>query len=364
MINYSRRRQKLWTELQARRLDGAVVSHPSNRHYLSGFSATDGGPNELAAVAMIGEHSTLLTGATNTAWARAEASGCEVVQWERPWTKTVAEIITSLRWERVGFEERAISVADFDAIKEKLSPAIAWVTVDDMLQSHRSIKDAAEVEALRAAIALTDQVFEALAGWMRAGQTEREIAWGIERQFRDRGGEGAAFPTIVAAGPHAARPHHNSGDRPVQEGEPIIIDMGATLAGYHGDLTRTVWFGPDTGRLREVYNVTSQANLAGLSAVGPDVPAKVIDESARSVIEKAGFGDFFVHGVGHGLGLQVHESPSVSKTSTDVLKVGQVITIEPGIYSPEWGGVRIEDVAVVTESGCSVLTTASKRERA
>ncbi len=349
--------------ISSRNVDGALVSHPSNRRYLTGFSAADSSPGEPSAVALVDSHSSiLLTAATNAPWAQAEAADWQIVAWQRPWTTTLAERIIASGWTTIGFEERAMSVAVFRTLQEAVGPRLQWVAVDDVLTSQRATKDAHEMIALRAALALTDDVYAAVSRSIRPGQTEREVAWFIEREFRDRGGDGPAFATIVAAGPNAARPHHASGDRRLQEGEPIIIDMGACVDGYNGDLTRTVCFGPAPDRLCEVYNAVNRANRAAIASAGPGVPVKDVDGAARTLIREAGFGDFFVHSLGHGLGLQVHEAPSLNESSNAVLQVGQVFTIEPGVYIPEWGGVRIEDVAVVIDAGCSVLTTAAKQD--
>jgi len=357
-----RRLQKFRAELRNQRLDGAVVSHPANRRYFTGFSAGDSSPGDPPAIVLVGENSSvLLTGATNAPWAQSEAADWEISVWQRPWTTSVARRISSEGWKRIGFEAYALSVASYRALRDELEHDIEWIPIDGALAVQRSTKDRDELAALRTTLALTDEVYAAVSQSMRPGQTEREVAWSIEREFRERGGDGAAFPTIVATGPNAARPHHASGDRPLGSGEPIIIDMGARINGYNGDLTRTVWFGLAPDRLREVYNVVNDASRAAVASIRPGVHANDVDSVARSVIQEAGFGDFFVHGLGHGLGLQVHESPALSQTSTDTLQTGQVVTVEPGIYIPDWGGVRIEDVVAVSEDGCTVISAASKK---
>jgi Xaa-Pro aminopeptidase len=178
------------------------------------------------------------------------------------------------------------------------------------------------------------------------------------------GADGSAFPTIVAAGPHGARPHHTPGDRPIAAGEPVVIDMGAALAGYAGDLTRTIWVGEPTERLRAIYNVVYDAQRAALAGLRAGMSGKAGDALAREPITAAGFGEQFTHGLGHGLGIRVHEAPSMGKKSEDVLQPGQVVTVEPGIYVEDWGGVRIEDVVVVEPNGVRVLTAAPKAKLA
>ena len=224
----------------------------------------------------------------------------------------------------------------------------------------RSDKEPSEIELMADAILLTDEVFDAATTNLSVGTTERELARRIEHAMRERGAEGPAFPTIVAAGPHGARPHHAPGDRPIATGEPVVIDMGARLGGYAADLTRTIWVGEPTTRLRAVYNIVESAQRAALGVLRAGVSGQSVDAVAREAIAAAGHGDEFTHGLGHGRGIRVHEAPSLGKASEDLLEVGQVVTVEPGIYLTGWGGVRIEDVGVVEADGFRVLTGAPK----
>jgi Xaa-Pro aminopeptidase len=223
----------------------------------------------------------------------------------------------------------------------------------------REIKDADELATLERALAVTDRVFVDATSGLTAGVTERELATEIDRLFREHA-DGPAFGTIVAVGDHAARPHHAPSDRPIAEGEPIIIDMGALVDGYRADLTRTIWMGEPSERLKAVYNVVHQAQQAAIAAIQPGRSARAVDAAARELIAAAGYGDHFVHGLGHGIGLRIHEGPSMSETSDDVLRPGQVTTIEPGVYLKDWGGVRIEDVGVVEPEGFRIITRAPK----
>jgi Xaa-Pro aminopeptidase len=356
------RLDRLRAKLAERELDGFVVTDPSNRFYLSGYSAHDHAPNESAGVLLIGpSHSTLLTGQNNTEWAVSEAPAFEVAAWTRPWTSTVAQRINESGWRRVGFEDDALLFATHHALATSLAEDASLVPTHGLVDDIRRVKEAGELAALERALALTDQVFTATVAVIQPGMTEREIAWLTEKGFREAGADGAAFPTNVASGPHAARPHHRPSDRRVREGEPITIDMGALVGGYNGDLTRTVWLGEPDDRLKAVYNVVFAAQAAALDGLHAGITGKEGDALARQVIEAAGHNDHFVHGLGHGLGIRVHEGPSLGTESTDVLQPGEVVTVEPGVYIPGWGGVRIEDVVIITAEGCRVLTGAPKQ---
>ncbi len=347
--------------LTGRALDAVLITHPSNRFYLTGFTGEDVAPNESAGVLLVGADSaTLLTGATNLPWAQAEARGVEVAAWERPWERTVADRIKDRGWRRVGFEDGALLVSSHRVLSEALNGSAELIPLGDAIDRLRYAKEPAELDALAAAIRLTDEVFTVATADLAPGTSERELAWRIEREMRERGADGAAFPTIVAAGPHGARPHHAPTDRVISPGEPVVIDMGANVGGYNADLTRTIWVGDPEPRLLEIYVVVARAQEAALNAIRVGANGKDIDGAARTVIEAAGYGEYFTHGLGHGLGIRVHEGPSASRTSEDTLHANEVLTVEPGIYIPDWGGVRIEDVVVVEDGGARVLTTAPK----
>ncbi len=347
--------------LTERGLDAMLVTHPANRIYLSGFTAEDVAPNSLAGILLISAaDAILMTGSVNVAWATAEAPAFESIAWTRPWTKPLAEQIRTHGWTRLGFEDHAIQYATHCDLVADLNGATELVPIGDAIDRLRAIKSPAEIATLTAAIELTDAVFVDVTKDLQPGTTERALAWRIEREIRERGAEGISFPPIVASGPHGARPHHSPGDRPLAAGEPIVIDMGARLGGYHADLTRTVWIGDADDRLGEVYGVVLAAQQAALGVLCAGVTGKDADAAARAVVVAAGFGDYFTHGLGHGVGLRIHEAPTSSETSEDVLQAGQVLTVEPGVYIPDWGGVRIEDVGVLEADGFRVLTRAPK----
>lgn len=346
--------------LAERGLDGLLVSSPTNRRFLSGYSPEDHAPDESAGVLLVGEEiAQLFTSPNNTAWAAADATGFAVEGWQRPWERFVAERIGELGWKHIGFEDRGLVVHSFRGLEQSAPDGVEWVALGDAIDQLRSVKSSAEIDDLATAIRLTDEVFSEVAASLRPGETEREVGWRIERLSRERGG-GVAFEPIVASGPHAARPHHGVTDRPLGIGEPVIIDMGVSWNGYRGDLTRTVWFGEAPERLRGLYNVVYHAQTAAIGMIAAGVRARDVDQLTRDIASEAGYGEYVLHSLGHGLGLRVHEAPSLSIHADVVLEPGHVVTVEPGLYIPEWGGVRIEDVVVVTTEGCRNLTAADK----
>jgi Xaa-Pro aminopeptidase len=356
----SDRLDRVDTLLRDRSLDAVLVSNPSNRRYLSGFTAEDHAADESSGVLLIGRDArVILSGATNLPWARAESPGFEPVAWERPWSKFVGELINERGWRTVGFEDGTTTVADYTILSETLN-GTQLVPLHAAIDELRAIKTDAELELIARVIRLTDEAFTTAVDRLQIGITERELADHVGDVLRALGSDGEAFPTIVAAGPNAAKPHHAAGDRAIQAGEPVIIDMGARLDGYNGDLTRTVWTGEIDERLAHIYDVVFEAQRAALATVRAGITGSAVDQSARDVCERHHLGEYILHGVGHGLGLRVHEAPTAGPTSETELSAGQVLTIEPGLYVDGWGGVRIEDVVVIEEDGCRNLTGAAK----
>jgi Xaa-Pro aminopeptidase len=260
---------------------------------------------------------------------------------------------------KTGFDDAATSVQSLTKMNEELSDGTALVPTTGLVERLRRAKDEAEIKAIAAASSLADEVFEWIAAEGLAGRTEREVASAAEARMRELGAE-PAFPTIVAAGPNGALPHAEPGDREIGAAELVVIDMGAKVDGYCSDGTRTFASGEVGAEEREVYDLVRSAQAAGLEAVRADVAGAHADAVSREPIAAAGHGEHYGHGLGHGVGLEVHEAPRLGKTSEDVLVAGDVVTVEPGIYLPGRFGVRIEDLVVVTEDGVRNLSGTSK----
>ncbi len=360
----SERLARLRDVLREQELDAIVITHPSNRFYLSGFLAEDHPPNESAGHLVISANrAAIITSPIESENAGNQAPDFEIVPFsrERPGLAANAvDLLNVIGATRVGFEDSAILYRDFKTIKKHIADGATLVPVGDAVDNLRAVKMPEELEKLATVLRITDQALERVLPTITAGDTEKAVRWRIVDAFRELGAEGEAFPTIVASGPNAALPHHPTGDRVIQEGEPIIIDMGAYADGYCGDLTRTVWVGEPGEKLRQIYRVVYAALDAAEAGIKAGMSGKDADAVARDLIADAGYGDQFIHSLGHGLGVRVHESPALSPRNNAPLKAGNVVTIEPGIYIPGWGGVRIEDVAVVTNAGNDVFTAAPK----
>lgn len=350
-----RRLQRLRELLAQAGLDAVLISQPENRRYFSGFTGSAGWLLVSADLALF---------ATDFRYyeqVALESPDFELVKITNGLNEVLPQMIGRAGARRVGFEADYATYAGVQEWMEAV-PDCTWTPVKGWGMQLRAIKDAGELAQMRAAIALTDEALAAVLPQIRPGMTELEIAWRIESYMRTHGAESVAFELIVAAGPNGARPHARAGHRPVQEGEPIVIDIGARVGGYCSDLTRTVCLGQpaDPDRFWEVYNTVLRAQTAAEAAIRPGMTGQAGDAVAREIIAAAGYGDNFGHGLGHGVGLAVHEEPRLSRTNTAALAPGAVVTVEPGIYLPGWGGVRIEDMILLTDNGVEVLTAAPK----
>ncbi len=339
------RGDRLLSLLAERELDRMLVTDLVNVRYLTGFGGTNG------ACVCGPEMRLFLTDFRYTERAEAEVGDWEVVTVEEDWLAGIARHLTG----RAGFEDDHVSVRILERLKEKLPEGVELVAAGGSVEKLRRVKDGAELEAIAAAAELTDEVWRWSLERGLAGRGEREVARAAEARIRELGAD-PSFPAIVAAGPNGALPHAEPGEREIGKGELVVFDMGAKLDGYCSDGTRTFATGEPGERAREVYEVVLSAQAAALDAVVAGSKCEALDAVARDAIDAAGYGKRFGHGLGHGVGLEVHEAPHLSNRSEDVLEAGEVVTIEPGVYLPGELGVRIEDLVVVTADGCRNLS--------
>jgi Xaa-Pro aminopeptidase len=343
------RGDRLAAGLAERELDLLLVTELTNVRYLTGFTGTNG-------ACICGPETRLfLTDFRYTERAAAEVEGWETVTVTDDWLGGIAARLSG----RFGFEDDHISVRLLERLRGKLADGVEAVAAGGAVEKLRRVKDADELAAIAAASELADEVWRWSVERGLGGRSEREVARAAEARIRELGGD-PSFPAIVAAGPNGALPHAEPGERRIGSGELVVFDMGAKLDGYCSDGTRTYAVGEPGERGREVYATTLAAQLAALEAVEAGLGGEALDGVAREVIKAAGHGERFGHGLGHGVGLEVHEAPRLSPRSEDTLAAGEVVTIEPGIYLPGELGVRIEDLVVVTDDGCRNLSSLDK----
>lgn len=341
-------------------IDGFLVTQPENRRYLSHVSASEGQSSSSAGwLAILPRRAVFVTTFLYLEIAQREARGVEVERAPARLGDTAAEVIRDGDVGRLGFDAAHLTVAARDALAAAC-PDVTLVPVEGLVEELRAVKSADEVETIRRAAALTDAGFARLISVARPEMTEREAAWEIEKFLRENGAEAMAFGPSVAAGPNAAVPHHHGSDEPLGSGRPIWVDLGARVDGYDGDLTRSFSFGPAGERFEEVWRLVLRAQETALRGIRPGMTGPAADALARDVIAAGGHGEAFGHSLGHGVGLAIHERPRVSRFYDDVIPAGSVVTVEPGIYLPGWGGVRIEDLVLVADDGVEVISRAPK----
>jgi Xaa-Pro aminopeptidase len=339
------RGDRLAAGLAERELDLILVTELVNVGYLTGFGGTNG------ACVCGPETRLFLTDFRYTERAEAEVEDWDVITVRDDWLGGIATRLTG----KVGFEDDHVSVRLLERLRGKLPDGVELAPAGGAVEKLRRSKDEGELEAIAAAAELADEVWRWSLEHGLAGRSEREVARAAEARIRELGGD-PSFPAIVAAGPNGALPHAEPGEREIGVGELVVFDMGAKLDGYCSDGTRTFATGEPGERAREVYEVVLGAQAAALDAVAAGIGGEALDGVAREAIAAAGHGERFGHGLGHGVGLEVHEAPRVSPRSEDVLGAGEVVTIEPGVYLPGELGVRIEDLVVVAEDGCRDLS--------
>jgi Xaa-Pro aminopeptidase len=325
-----------------------VLGGQANVRYLTGLSSSN------AAVLVEPDGRATLYADFRYAARGREVEDVTFVETARSLLPAIGELLAG---RRIAFEEANLPFAGYRALADA---SVEAVPAGGLVERLRAVKDDGEIEIVRRAGALSDEIFGALAKERFTGRTEKELAWWVERSFREAGAEGVSFPTVVAAGETGASPHAVPGERVVEEGMLVTVDAGCVVDGYCSDCTRTFAVGAISERLASAYALCLEAQLAGLAAVGPGVSGRDADAASRVPIEAAGLGWAYGHGLGHGVGIQIHEAPVLRPESTDVLEPGNVVSVEPGIYLPGEGGVRIEDLVVVTSDGCERLTTFTK----
>ena len=376
--DYGRRLARTREAIAQAGLDGLLIASQYNRRYLTGFTAHDGDITESSGWVLVTPSTFgLVAGTFQLSGVEDEIvpSGVQVLSTDKalPWS-VVADAVKADGVRRLGFEKDWLSYDRYARVRDALNQAVGadaeLLPADDLVVMVRAIKDAAEIATMRRAADVADDAFEQLLTEIKVGMTEREIASLLEQHMVELGASGVSFPTIVACGPGGAQPHAVPTDRPVRAGEPLLIDFGCRVDGYCSDTTRTFCIGEPDPKLVELYNIVRRAQDAGFKALADGVRrGRDVDAAARAVIEEAGYGEQYFHSLGHGVGLAIHELPVTAKlriqtpeadaemAKREQLEPDTVITNEPGIYIPGWGGVRLEDMVLVGDDGFEIMTT-------
>jgi len=350
--------EKIKAAIRRKSADALLVTQPENRRYLSGYKAIDLAITESSGVLLIlGQGDPyLLTDSRYQLQAEREARGFEVALVRGSMLNALEKLLRRLGVRKLIFESHyllhttALKLAEMGQ-----KHAIEMIPAEGMVEKLRSVKSGEEIEKILQAVRLNEFVFQEVFANLTPGKTEREIGVEIESAMMHNGAEEPAFPTIVASGPNSALPHAVPSDKAIEEGETVIIDMGLKLDGYCADMTRTVILGIPDKQALGIIRLVRRAQQSALKTIRAGIPARDADRAARKIISTAGYGKYFGHGLGHGVGLAVHEAPSLNRMRRNKLQQGMVVTVEPGIYIPGWGGVRLENMVVVEESGCTIL---------
>jgi len=333
-------------------LDGFLVDSPESRYYLSGFTGTAG------RILFTEKQDYFLTDFRYVQQANEQTEGYKILEINKNFEVKLNELIQEYGINKLGFESKAVTYQQYEKYDQYIETGL--VATQDYIEKLRLIKDDSEIDKIKKAVEISDKTFEHILSFIKPGISERDVALELEFYMKRLGAEKNAFDFIVASGKRSSLPHGVATEKKLENGDFVTMDFGAFYQGYCSDITRTVVIGEASEEQKEIYGIVLDAQLKVIEKTKAAMTCVDVDDIARAMIVEAGYGDNFGHGLGHGIGLEVHEGPRVSFTSEDTLEVGMVVTDEPGIYLPNWGGVRIEDDLLITEQGCQVLNKAPK----
>lgn len=345
--------EKLREQLSVQGVDAFLITSPSNRFYMTGFTGTSG-------VAFVtADQALFITDFRYTEQAAAQAQGYEIVQHKGPIPEEVATQAEALGVKKIGFEQDYVTYSEYEAYERAFSKG-ELVGVKGALEQLRLMKDEKELKIVKDACDIADAAFKHILEYIQPGRTELDVSNELEFFMRKAGATSSSFDIIVASGARSALPHGVATDKVIQTGELVTMDFGARYKGYASDITRTIGVGEVSEELRQVYDIVLESQLRAMEGIQPGMTGKEADSLARNLIAEKGYGEYFGHSLGHGLGVDVHEAPSLSAKSDMLLEEGMIVTVEPGIYLPGKGGVRIEDDTLVTKDGNETLTHSTK----
>jgi len=338
-------------------LDGMLITQPENRRYLSGFTGSAG------VLIVTGEQQAIATDFRYYEQVQAQCPEWELIQAGYDFVDKMLDALRDLGLGglSVGFEASHVSVDQLLSWERALKAHVRLTNTTQMIEDMRMSKDDGEIQAIRRAVELADEALAHIYDWVQPGMSERRVAWELESTMRTQDAAGVSFEVIVASGPNGALPHLRPTDRVIQASEPVVMDLGCVVDGYCSDVTRTVCLGePKDDKYLKIWDLVLRAQERAEAGMKAGITGVDGDKLARDVIEEAGYGDYFGHGLGHGVGLAIHEYPRLSYRYSGEIPSGSVMTVEPGVYVPDWGGVRIEDMVIVGQDGVEVLTGAAK----
>lgn len=347
--------EKLKKYIEKSNFEAALIVSPENRFYFTGFESSDG---YLIATK---DEAVFITDGRYIEAAEKQAKGCKVVLQERKATQ-IRDILGSFGAKSVAVEADRMTLSEYTMFASALEGVemLADGSLDAAINEIRSVKQASEVEKIKTAQRISEEALEHIFSFIKPGKTEKEVALELEYYMLSHGAQGISFETIAVSGKKSSMPHGVPDDKIIENGDFVTMDFGALYEGYHSDMTRTVAVGYASDEMKEIYDTVLKAQLNSINSIRAGLPCKDADTAARSVIENAGYGKYFSHSTGHGVGVEIHEYPNLSQLSDKALKAGNIVTVEPGIYIPEKFGVRIEDMVLVSENGCENLTKAPK----
>lgn len=350
--DYTKRIKRLTGKLKDAGIDAAIITDGVNIRYLSGFTGTE------AYLVVSGAEKYIVTDSRYTEQARKESPGWETVEYRGIIEPAIAEIVQGLDIQRIGFEDRRLTFSGYHELKDRLE--ILMVPLGRLLDELRTEKEGTEIVMMRKAVRIADDAFSHILGIIRTGMTEREAAAELEYHMKKNGAEKESFSTIVASGSRSSLPHGVASEKTIEYGDTVVLDFGAVFNGYCSDMTRTIFMGHPDDEMKKVYEVVLNAQQKALEKLYQGIKGSEADAVARNYIYRCGYGECFGHGLGHGVGLEVHEEPRLAAESATVLKNGMAVTVEPGIYITGKAGVRIEDLAVINGTEPEVLTASTK----
>ena len=350
---FQNRLNKLHEYISIKNYDGMYITNSTNIRYLTGFTGSAG------LLLVLDQSAYFFTDGRYIQQSKEQVQNAKITIISNSYFDELKNHNLLSSKMNIGFESEHMSFSYYETMISNF-PKINWISTNSIVENLAAIKDNEEIQSLKTAIEITDEVFTKIIPEIKQGVTEKYISTKISYLFKMNGAEGDSYESIIAGGPRSALPHARPTDRKFEKGDFIVMDFGALYNGYHADMTRTLVVGKPTNKHTEIYDIVLESQLNGIKTARSGIPCSKVDNACRSIIQDNGYGDMFNHSTGHGIGLEVHTLPRVHKHNHELLKQNQVITIEPGIYIPDWGGVRIEDDCLILDSSCQPLNKSSK----